>query len=123
MSRYLRLVITELDVDSLRPQGIFTPSYTLFRSGSLPFEQHEQLKRVLHWFERNLPVPDRSQLDPKAIFWFKAGAPDLLNRIWPMARLLEHRGYHVEFVKTRKPGYVIYEDDLQLAAIPFADTF
>ena len=37
-------------------------------------------------------------------------------------RVREH-GPAVEIVKTRRPGYILYEDDHQVAAIPFRDTF
>jgi hypothetical protein len=30
---------------------------------------------------------------------------------------------HIELFKTRKPGFLIYEDRFQVAAIPFRDTF
>jgi hypothetical protein len=30
---------------------------------------------------------------------------------------------HIELFKTRKPGYRLYEDRFQVAAIPFRDTF
>jgi hypothetical protein len=26
-------------------------------------------------------------------------------------------------VRTRRPGFVVYEDDVQVAAVPFRDTF
>jgi hypothetical protein len=123
MNRYLRLAITEIDAESSRPKGVFGPSYVLLKSGSLPAEHYEQLQSVLLWFERHLPLPDRSRLDPRSIFWFKTRAELLLQRIWPMVRILACHGRHIELVKTNRPGYVVYGDDLQLAAIPFADTF
>ena len=123
MNRYLRLVTTEIDSASLRRQGVFGPSYALYRSGDLPAHEYEQLKDGLHWFEQNLPLPDRSKIHPRAIFWFKTGASDLLNHLWRLARILRGHAYEIELIKTTRPGYVVYEDDLQLAAIPFADTF
>jgi hypothetical protein len=123
MNRYLRLVTTEIDSASLRPRGVFGPSYALYRTGDLPADEYEQLKEGLHWFEQNLPLPDRSKIHPKAIFWFKTGGSDLLKRVWQMARILRRHAYEIELKKTSRPGYVIYEDELQLAAVPFADTF
>lgn len=38
--------------------------------------------------------------------------------------LLEHKDIAVEEFRTDKPGYIVYEDDYQVAAIPFTtETF
>jgi len=37
--------------------------------------------------------------------------------------VLKKYGANIEFVRSGKPGYVTYEDDYQIAAIPFRDTF
>ena len=37
-------------------------------------------------------------------------------------RLLEAYGTAVKVIKTRRPGYVVYEDEFQVAAYPFSDT-
>ena len=39
-----------------------------------------------------------------------------------MAAILDAHGIHVEVVTSRRPGYVVYEDRHQIAAVPFADT-
>ena len=36
--------------------------------------------------------------------------------------LLEEEGVPVEILRTRRPGYILYEDEHQVAAYPFADT-
>jgi hypothetical protein len=71
------------------------------------------------WFEEHLPLPDRSKLDRRAIFWFKTGSDRLIERIWDLVELLKEYGYHVELIKTARPGRVCYEDDYQVAATPF----
>ena len=78
---------------------------------------------VLLWFERNLSLPDRSKLHRRAIFWFKAHAAKVVRRAWDLALALNEHGPPAEIFKTRRPGYIVYEDDQQIAAIPFRDTF
>ena len=39
-----------------------------------------------------------------------------------MARILFDYGYPSTVIHTTKPGFVVYEDDVQLVAEPFADT-
>jgi len=35
--------------------------------------------------------------------------------------LLDNHGVRVEMIKTTRPGYVIYEDNFQIVAVPFTD--
>ena len=70
-----------------------------------------------------LAAPDRSKLDTRAIFWFKADAGEVASRVWELAKIVTRRGVGAEIVKTSRPGYIVYEDNLQVAAIPFRDTF
>jgi hypothetical protein len=39
-----------------------------------------------------------------------------------MAFLLEHHDVPVRMIKTARPGYVVYEDEFQIVAVPFADS-
>jgi len=38
-----------------------------------------------------------------------------------LAALLEQKGISVEELRPDKPGYVVYEDEQQVAAIPFSN--
>ncbi len=38
------------------------------------------------------------------------------------AEILERHGMAVRMIHTDRPGYVLYEDEFQIAAYPFADT-
>jgi hypothetical protein len=38
------------------------------------------------------------------------------------ASLLDAYGFGVEMLKTSRPGFIVYEDHVQIAAEPFADT-
>jgi len=39
-----------------------------------------------------------------------------------MIAILENHGVHVRTIKTVRPGYVVYEDEFQVVAAPFADS-
>ena len=99
---YLRLVITRRDEESARKQGVFTPAYALLRGGTLPEAEHERLADVVDWFERHLPPPDRSRLEPRTIFWFRPGSDRLIRKIWEIVDILRRNGFHVELLKTSR---------------------
>jgi hypothetical protein len=69
-----------------------------------------------------LPPPDRSKIEPMAIFWFKSSAGKFIKQIWELVQVLKEHGYHVENLKTSKPGYICYEDEYQVGARPFRDS-
>ena len=44
-----------------------------------------------------------------------------MKRIWEMVEILESNDVLIHMIKTRTPGYVVYEDNFQLVAEPFID--
>jgi hypothetical protein len=123
---YLRIVTTQKDPDSHQNTGVFQRAYDLYdlcESGGLDLEEVSELKASLLWFELNLPTPDRSKLHTRAIFWFKPDAGAVICRVWKLAEAVKHQGIAATIIKTSRPGYILYEDDYQVAAIPFRDTF
>jgi hypothetical protein len=115
---YLRFVITRIDEDSHKPQGVFVAAYSLLESGELDSEEWKHLRALLDWFNENLPHPPASFYASRAIFWFKSGARENISRIWEMVHLLRGHSYHVEVYKCRHLANISYEDDLQVAAYP-----
>ena len=114
---FLRFVITQIDEDSHKPQGLFQTAYDLLESGDLSPDERGQLREVLIWFNQHLPSP-RSMVASRAIFWFKSSADECINRVWELAHLLRYHGYLVDVQKCRELGNVIYEDNFQVAAYP-----
>ena len=57
-----------------------------------------------------------------ALSWFKDTAREHVAKVRTIATLLEARGVAVFTVATERPGYVVYEDDFQVVAEPFADS-
>jgi hypothetical protein len=124
-------------------------------------EVRQQILDFKHWFNDNLPAPpDPGQIDPRAIFWFRARvdlavpsrvspwkrrpltrlaarlprvqvpsdrpvdasiAAESVARMQAFVTLAQRADLHLRIVETTRPGYVIYEDDYQIAAIPFRD--
>jgi hypothetical protein len=55
----------------------------------------------------------------KAVTWLKASATEHVSRLRELVSLLEHKDVAVQELRTDKPGYIVYEDDFQIAAEPF----
>ena len=113
----IRLIIPRIDPDSHQRLGVFGAGYDLLRDIELADHDRRAIRDSLDWFCDNLIAPD--EVDPRAIFWFKDNARDCIGELWHMARLLREYDHAIEMIRTRRPGYVVYQDDLQLAAIPF----
>ena len=53
--------------------------------------------------------------------WFREDSAECIDRVWQMVGLLKRSGVAVELIRTTQPGYVTYEDEQQVTAVPFAD--
>lgn len=114
---FLRFVITQIDEDSHKPQGLFSAAYELLDSGDLTLHERNQLREILIWFNKNLPSP-RRMVASRAIFWFKSSADECVKRMWELTHLLRYYGYLVDVEKYKVLGNIIYEDNFQVAAYP-----
>lgn len=113
---FLRFVVTQIDNDSHQPQGLFIASQELLDSGELSPEEAVQIRKVLRWFNLNLPSP--GSITARVIFWFKPDADKCLEKMWELKAVLEYHGYLVEVQKVRQLGNIVYEDEFQVAAFP-----
>jgi hypothetical protein len=80
---------------------------------------------TLEWFGDNLAAPTilrrggrRSATAQDALCWYKAEAAQHIARMHDFKNALEACGVHVEVLRTRDPGFILYEDDHQIAAEP-----
>jgi len=125
---YVRFVDHHIDWASGKRRGIFRVAGALRRSGCLTAPDAARLTEIESWFDENLRKPTRFARSrthhPRAvaISWFKSGAREHIRRMNAMRQLLETYGYTIEMLKTRRPGYVVYEDEAQVAAKPFSET-
>lgn len=126
MSSYIRFVVAARDPDSGRRQGLFQALGELADRGDLGPSTRDQYETVRQWFRDNLAAPDRlafsSHGKDQAISWFKSDAVEHVSRMHEFCLLLEEEGVPVEVLRTSRPGYILYEDEHQVAAYPFADT-
>jgi len=125
---FVRFVIGRLDNDSGRRQGLFQAAKRLRESGALSQVDADHLEQISVWFNRNLERPSRLSLSPRpnskaqALSWFKPTAKEHIAKMREYAEILERYGLRVEMIKAKRLGYVLYEDDFQVAACPFSDT-
>ncbi|MFT3930993.1 MAG: hypothetical protein QM709_11940 [Spongiibacteraceae bacterium] len=91
-------------------------------------EDSEWYKETASWFNKYLPEPSRlsrskkSHAQPVALSWFKDNAEEYIAKARLVADLLEKYGFVVDMLTTDRPGYVVYEDEYQIVAVPYVDT-
>lgn len=89
------------------------------------------LKESLDWFDTHLMLPTRFnrsrskgayRRNTVGLSWFRPDAAAAIAKAREVIRVLKLYGYQVDMIKTNSPGYIIYEDDNQIVAEPFAET-
>lgn len=126
---YLRFVIDDIDKDSQRMLGVFQAMFYLREEGILYPEEEEEHDALRRWFNKNLERPTRFTASKapyhhkkyKAISWFKESAHEHIARVRRYAQILENHGFPVQVLRAERVGYVVYEDEYQITAEPFAD--
>jgi hypothetical protein len=113
--------------DAWRPErrtaaGLFHATARLAEGGRLDEGARLWFEQELEWFRHFLPVP-RQLRDWRAVCWFRSDAGEAISRMWRIVALVEGEGVPVRVYRTRRPGVVVYADDLQVAAVPWRDTF
>jgi hypothetical protein len=108
--------------------GIFKAAYALLRRDVLARPAQAELRVLLDWFNDHLATParlTRSQhphAKKSAVSWMRASAPEHIAQLRRLVALVEAGGVEIHELQTKRPGYVVYEDDQQVVALPFADT-
>ena len=123
---FVRFVSEEIDELSHVSAGIFSAAFDLMDELTLSDPDHAELNDLMDWFDLNLRGPFRFRLKSprrarRSICWFKSGAQEHLRRAWQMTMILERNNVFVRMIKSRRAGYIIYEDEAQVLAEPFAD--
>jgi len=117
----------EIDEDSQVAAGIFVAAYELLREANLADYEYEHLHDLLRWFDENLRRPSRfsrsshPSLKNRAICWFRSSAREHVRKVHEMIVVLENNDVRVRMIKAGRIGYVVYEDEFQVVAEPFAD--
>jgi len=126
---YLRFVVAKIDEESQREVGVFHALWYLRDDGELSPYELDQHDLIRQWFNENLARPTRftasknpSYRKPhRAICWFKDTAHEHLAWAWWMVAILENHQVPVHLLKAERVGYVVYEDEYQIVAEPFAE--
>jgi hypothetical protein len=127
---YLRFVVAEIHEDSGRELGVFQAARYLRDEEKLDAHEAERLDSIVEWFAEHLQKPKRFTASKppfhrrknKAISWFKDTAHEHLAHIRELVFILERHGVSVRMLKAARVGYIVYEDEFQVVAEPFADT-
>jgi hypothetical protein len=127
---FLRFVLPRLHADTGIEDGIFQVAYTLRDGGDVTAEERAELAALLRWFGDHLSTPKRFNRTTskgfyrramKGISWIKPNAREHIAKLHRLAAILRDHGHHVRVMKSRRPGYIVYEDEFQIVVEPFAD--
>jgi hypothetical protein len=87
------------------------------------------LNRLFEWFNDRLPLPSKysrtrnaSHKDSRCLAWFKDSASDCLGFAREVTEILRQHDVIVETIVTDRPGFIVYEDEVQIVAEPFSET-
>jgi len=122
---YVRFVFEEIDPDSGVELGAFQAIYRLWRAGKLAPHEEAWWEEIRVWFNLKLQEPDRLARSRRpgankcAISWFKASAKHHIRRAREVTALLAEHGIQTRMVRSKRAGYVVYEDRFQITAEPF----
>jgi hypothetical protein len=128
---YLRFVTSEKLPNMSARRGIFGPAYSLLRRPEFVPHSNAHIAEQMEWFEKNLKIPERFnrskskgayRRDTKGLAWFRDNGNEAVLRGRQLAEVLILCDVVVEAIRTDRIGYVIYEDDFQAIAEPFAST-
>jgi hypothetical protein len=128
---FVRFVLSTAHPDTGVEEGLFRRAYELRDDGGLPEGEQQALAELMRWFEENLPVPDRFNRSrskgyyrrtTRGIAWLRDTARAHCSQMFRLKEILEAHGHRVSVIHEARVGYVVYQDDHQVVAEPFADT-
>ena len=123
---FIRLVSSEVNEDSHVSAGLFCAAFKLLDEMVLSDHEYDAVADLMGWFSVNLRGPFEYRLRsrwraPRSICWFRYTAHEHLARARDLAMILEERDVFIRTIRCHKTGYVLYEDEIQVLAQPFAD--
>ncbi len=128
---FLRFVTERRTDHGSRREGFFQALYAARRDPETPGFVLDQLDEIRIWFDANLdeparfnrgPARHRRHATPTALSWFRTDATAHLERAFALCAILRELGYPITVLKTDRPGFIVYEDAVQVVAEPFSDT-
>ena len=113
---YLRFVVQQRRGTWI---GLFQSSDLLDSTTDLPASVRSQVRVTFKWFSQHLSFPGR--LPPNAVCWFRADAVECIQRLRVLIEAYRMAGHAILMQATQVPGRVVYQDDIQVAAVPYSD--
>lgn len=99
--------------------GLFTATYDLLEDPDTDPIVVQGLRPALDWFNEHLPGPF---VDPERSIWFFKSTPTTcMERAWELIHHLREAGVVIEMQSVERPGRIVYEDEFQIAVVPWAD--
>jgi hypothetical protein len=125
---YIRFVIDTKDERSGRRKGIFAALGILKKHPEISGLDYKRYRELAEWFNENLDMPEKfhrsskPHAKPKALSWYKDSAKEFIKKTREVSELLEKYGIKVTMLKSKRPGYIVYESETQVVAEPYNDT-
>ena len=122
---YVRFVSTRQHPNTGVQVGVFQTRLLLAMAETMAEWDAARLSALMDWFNVHLEKPERVARSRRpnghhaAVSWFKVSAHEHIARARELAALLEQYGVPTRMLTTERPGYVVYEDEFQVAAEPF----
>ena len=85
----------------------------------------KKLKELTIWFNQNLSKPTRfskgtSKFNANvSLSWFKDSATEHIRLIQELIKIAEKYDIMIERFASKNPGYIVFEDEYQVSAVPF----
>lgn len=122
---YIRFITRFINEYNETETGIFQALKFIRDHSTTRDEDVRILKDLKDWFDANLEAPDKfsnaSNKNPAAISlsWFKDSSKEHIKKIYEIGDILYKYSIVIEVITTRSPGYIVYEDNYQVSAVPF----
>lgn len=122
---FIRFESTLPDPHSGRPIGVFQASRIVCDEPNTPAYLIDLIQEQRLWFNSNLQRPARLNNSKKpharevAVCWFLPTALEHIERARILSALVSEQTFAIAMKTTRKPGIIIYRDEIQVAAVPF----
>ncbi len=112
-------------------EGFFCAAYEFRNDPEIDLRSFDQLEAQLAWFRKNLSIPDkfnrskskgRYRRNTKGLSWFREDSHEVIEKSFELIQLLKNNGFVIEILRTDRVGTIVYGDDKQVVAEPYADT-
>lgn len=128
---YLRFVYAKQVEEMRSREGFFQAAGELANNPLTDPLVVTRVDELRHWFADHLVRPERFsrrrskgyyRKETKGLSWFKPSATDHIAKAFELKSILDEHGFAIEVIKEERIGYIVFEDEYQVVAEPFAET-